>query len=226
MEMSRVPYASAVGVKFNVRGEVDLYKNQTLHIASGWYVSSVSWGTGRGALEAVKRILRYVKGTSDVALCFGYSDLTITGYVDSDYACILMEINQPSEAEYVAKYALSSKEAVWLKMLLEELGHKQEKITLFCDNQSALYLASNPAFHSKTKRIRVQYHFVREKVEEGTVDMQKIHTDDNKRKQHGSARKDNVVKIDLASIESSSGRLLKMKGQLALLENDSWAKGK
>nr|GEW42067.1 retrovirus-related Pol polyprotein from transposon TNT 1-94 [Tanacetum cinerariifolium] len=49
------------------------------------------------------------------------------------------------EAEYVA-VAQASKEAVWLKMLLEELGYEQEKISLFCDNQSALYLARNPAF--------------------------------------------------------------------------------
>ncbi|GJR60888.1 hypothetical protein Tco_1503050 [Tanacetum coccineum] len=83
-----------------------------------------------------------------------------------------------TEAEYVAA-AQASKEAVWLKMLLVELGHKQEDITLFCDNQSALYLERNPAFHSKTKHIQVQYHFVREKMEKGTVDMPKIHTDDN-----------------------------------------------
>ncbi|GKD84693.1 hypothetical protein Tco_1355847 [Tanacetum coccineum] len=74
--------------------------------------------------------------------------------------------------------AQASKEAVWLKMLLKELGYKQEKITLFCENQSALYLARNLTFHSKTKNIRVQYHFVREKVIEGTVDMQKIHIDE------------------------------------------------
>ncbi|GJZ94548.1 hypothetical protein Tco_0666751 [Tanacetum coccineum] len=95
-----------------------------------------------------------------------------------------------TEAEYVAA-AQASKEVVWLKMLLEELGHEQEKITLFYNNQSALYLVRNLAFHSKTKHIQVQYHFVREKVEKGTVDMQKIHTDDNKRRQHESARKDN-----------------------------------
>nr|GEV95998.1 retrovirus-related Pol polyprotein from transposon TNT 1-94 [Tanacetum cinerariifolium] len=62
---------------------------------------------------------------------------------------ILTEINQPPAAQ-------ASKEAVWLKMLLEELRHKQKKITPFCDNQSALYLARNPAFHSKTKHIRVR----------------------------------------------------------------------
>nr|GEV11871.1 retrovirus-related Pol polyprotein from transposon TNT 1-94 [Tanacetum cinerariifolium] len=159
---------------------------------------------GRGHWEAVKRILRYVKGTSDVALCFGDSDLIVTGYVDSDYAGDLdgsksttgyvftlsggtiswvsklqsVVAMSTTKAEYVAA-AQASKEAVWLKMLLEELGYKQEKITLFCDNQSALYLERNPTFHSKTKHIQVQYHFVREKVKEGTVDMQKIHTDDN-----------------------------------------------
>ncbi|GJU97516.1 retrovirus-related pol polyprotein from transposon TNT 1-94 [Tanacetum coccineum] len=159
---------------------------------------------GREHWEAVKRILRYVKGTSYVALCFGDLNLIVTRYVDSDNAGDLdgsksttryvftlsggtvswvsklqsVVAMSTTESEYVAA-AQASKEAVWLKMLLEELGHKQEKITLFCDNQSALYLARNPAFHSKTKHIRVQYHFVREKVEEGNVDMQKIHTDDN-----------------------------------------------
>ena len=71
------------------------------------------------------------------------------------------------------------KEAIWIKRLMEELGHKQEKIVLFCDSQSALHIARNPAFHSRTKHIGVQYHFVREVVEDGSVDMQKIHTKEN-----------------------------------------------
>ncbi|KAE8728811.1 hypothetical protein F3Y22_tig00004072pilonHSYRG00246 [Hibiscus syriacus] len=83
-----------------------------------------------------------------------------------------------TEAEYVAA-TQANKETIWLKMLLEELGHNQEYVSLFCDSQSALHLARNPSFHSRTKHIRVQYHFIREKVEEGTVDMQKIHTKDN-----------------------------------------------
>ena len=71
------------------------------------------------------------------------------------------------------------KEAIWFQRLLEELGHKQQKIIVYCDSQSALHIARNPAFHSRTKHIGVQYHFVREVVEEGSVDMQKIHTKDN-----------------------------------------------
>ncbi|GKB59914.1 hypothetical protein Tco_0916100 [Tanacetum coccineum] len=199
MEMSRVPYASVVG---SLMFAMICTRPDIAHVVG--VVSRYMAEPGREHWEAVKRILRYIKGTSDVALCFGESDLNVKGYVDSDYAgdldgsksttgyvftlsgeivswvsklqsIVVMSI---TEAEYVA-VAQANKEAVWLKMLLEELGHEQEKITLFCDNQSALYLARNPVFHSKTKHIRVQYHFVRQKVEEGTVDMQKIHTDDN-----------------------------------------------
>jgi len=167
-------------------------------------VSRYMANPGREHWNCVKRILRYIKGTSDVALCYGGSDFIINGYVDSDYAGDLdksksttgyvfqiaggavswvsklqvVVATSTTEAEYVAS-TQASKEAIWLKMLLEELGHKQEFVSLFCDSQSALHLARNPAFHSRTKHIRVQYHFIREKVEEGTVDLQKIHTADN-----------------------------------------------
>nr|GEV47690.1 hypothetical protein [Tanacetum cinerariifolium] len=199
MEMSRVPYASAVrSLMFAM-----ICTRPNIAHAVG-VVSRYMAEPGREHWKAVKRIFRYIKGTSDVALCFGDSDLIVIGYVDSDYAGDLdgsksttgyvftlsgrtvswvskpqsVVVMSTTEAEYVA-VAQASKEAVWLKMLLEELGHKEEQIILFCDNQSALYLARNPAFHSKTKHIRVQYYFVREKMEEGTVDMRKIHTDDN-----------------------------------------------
>ncbi|KAI4299822.1 hypothetical protein L6164_033247 [Bauhinia variegata] len=92
------------------------------------------------------------------------------GYVGLDYAGDLDK--SKSTTGYVFALAGGA-------MVLEELRHEQEKISLFCHSKSALHLARNPAFHSKTKHIRVQYHFVREKVEEGTVDMQKIHTKDN-----------------------------------------------
>jgi hypothetical protein len=83
-----------------------------------------------------------------------------------------------TEAEYMAA-TQACKEAIWMKKLMEELGHKQEKILLYCDSQSALHIARNPAFHSRTKHIDVQYHFVREVVEDGSVDFQKVHTKEN-----------------------------------------------
>ena len=63
------------------------------------------------------------------------------------------------------------KEAIWIQRLLEEFRHKQQKIPIFCDSQSALHIVRNPAFHFRTKHIGVQYHFVREVVEDGSMDL-------------------------------------------------------
>jgi ATP-binding cassette subfamily B (MDR/TAP) protein 1 len=159
---------------------------------------------GREHWNTIKRILRYIKGTSDVALCYGGSEFTVRGYVDSDFAGDLEKRKSTTgyvfiiaggavswvsklqtvvalsttEAEYMAA-TQACKEAIWMKKLMEELGHKQEKILLYCDSQSALHIARNLAFHSRTKHIDVQYHFVREVVEDGSVDFQKVHTKEN-----------------------------------------------
>nr|GEW08436.1 hypothetical protein [Tanacetum cinerariifolium] len=98
---------------------------------------------GREHWEAVKRILIYVKGTLYVALCFGDSDLTVTGYVDSDYAGDL----DGSKSTTGNVFTLSG--GTQRRSMVEDVVG------------------------------RARYHFVREKVEEGTVDMQKIHIDDN-----------------------------------------------
>ncbi|KAE8675254.1 hypothetical protein F3Y22_tig00111689pilonHSYRG00088 [Hibiscus syriacus] len=199
MEMSRVPYVSAVGnlmfAMICTRPDIA----QAVGVVSRYMVNP-----GKEHWNTVKRILRYIKGTSNVALCYGGSNLLINGYVDSDYTRDLdknksttryvfkvvgaavswvsklqsVVATSTTEAEYVTT-TQASKEAIWLKMLLEELGYNQEYVSLFYDSQSALHLARNPKFHSRTKYIRVQYHFIHEKVEEGTVDMQKIHTKDN-----------------------------------------------
>ncbi|KAL5852379.1 hypothetical protein ACOSQ3_007497 [Xanthoceras sorbifolium] len=199
MEMSRIPYASAVGSLMFAM----ICTRPDIAQAVG-VISRYMANPGREHWNNVKRILRYIRGTSDVALCYGGSDFTVRGYVDSDFAGDLDKRKSTTgyvftiaggavswisklqtvvalsttEAEYMAA-TQACKEAIWIQRLLEELGHKQEKIVLFCDSQSALHIARNPAFHSRTKHIGVQYHFVREVVEEGNVDMQKIHTKEN-----------------------------------------------
>ena len=50
---------------------------------------------------------------------------------------------------------------------------------VFCDSQSAIHLATNPVYHSKTKHIDVKYHFVRQAISEGGVDLKKVHTKEN-----------------------------------------------
>ena len=58
------------------------------------------------------------------------------------------------EAEYMAA-THASKEAVWLQRLFSSIGLVQQTVRLDCDNQSAIFLAKNPAYHSKTKHIDV-----------------------------------------------------------------------
>ncbi|GJW36958.1 retrovirus-related pol polyprotein from transposon TNT 1-94 [Tanacetum coccineum] len=81
MKISRVPYASAVG---SLMFEMICTRPDIAHAVR--VVSRYMAKPGREHWEAMKRILRYIKGTSDVALCFGESDLIVKGYVDSDYA--------------------------------------------------------------------------------------------------------------------------------------------
>ncbi|MCO5583423.1 hypothetical protein L7F22_037334 [Adiantum nelumboides] len=83
-----------------------------------------------------------------------------------------------TEAEYVAA-SEACKEAIWLGRLVIDLGIKEEKPMLHCDSQSAIQLAHNPVYHSKTKHVDVKYHFIREMVEDKQVHLVKVHTTDN-----------------------------------------------
>ena len=73
------------------------------------------------------------------------------------------------ESEYRA-VAHAVAEAVWLRQLLVELHRPLERATIvYCDNISAVYMASNLVQHGRTKHIEIDIHFVREKVALGEV---------------------------------------------------------
>jgi hypothetical protein len=78
-----------------------------------------------------------------------------------------------TEVEYMAS-THASKEEVWLQRLCSGIGLVQQAVRLDCDSQSAIFLAKNPAYHSKTKHIDGQYHFVRDMVEEKKVLLEKV----------------------------------------------------
>jgi hypothetical protein len=84
------------------------------------------------------------------------------------------------EAEYIGQ-TNAAKEAIWLRRLLDEIQPKtanQPRATIiYCDNQGAIALAKNPQFHARTKHIDIQHHFVREKVNEGIVQLEYIDTE-------------------------------------------------
>jgi hypothetical protein len=60
-------------------------------------------------------------------------------------------------------------EGIWIRKLLKELGIMQTVTTIYEDNQGCIALAKNPVQHHRTKHIDVKYHFIRERIEEGTV---------------------------------------------------------
>jgi hypothetical protein len=141
-------------------------------------------------LAAAKRVLRYIRGTLHHGIEFTPGPLTLSAYTDADWAgdpddrrstsgfLIYLGSNaitwsakkQPTvsrsstESEYRA-LAFASAELCWIRTLLKDLGiYIHDPPILWCDNVSALAIASNPVFHARTKHIEVDFHFVRERV--------------------------------------------------------------
>ena len=154
---------------------------------------------GKHHWEAVKWILKYLRGTAGLALCFKQSNLGLQSYIDADmaedvdgkksttayvYTLGGTTISQVSKLQKIvalsitkAEYVVvteASKEMIWLQQFLEELGQKQGKGVLYCDSQSAIHLAKNPMYHARTKDIQVRYHFIRSALEDGVLVVEKV----------------------------------------------------
>jgi histone deacetylase 1/2 len=155
--------------------------------------------------EAVKRILRYVKGTLDTGLRIRKSPLHgISIFTDTDWAgCVddrrstggyaifvgpnlvsCSSKKQPTvsrsstEAEYKA-LANGAAEAIWVDSVLTELGvQRQRTPILWCDNLGATYLTANPVFHACTEHIEIDFHFVCERVATGELEVRFISSSD------------------------------------------------
>ncbi|CAL9029103.1 unnamed protein product [Prunus brigantina] len=139
---------------------------------------------------AVKRILRYLKGTMSHGLLYKKGSLDMTAFTDADWAgdpndrrsttgfVIFLGTNPISwsskkqqsvsrsstEVEYRAMALIAAK-IVWLQQLLTDLHCPLvKKPVLGCDNISAMALSSNHVLHSRAKHIEIDCHFVRQRV--------------------------------------------------------------
>ena len=194
--MSKVPYSLAVGSLMYAMLCTRPYIAHAVGVVSR-YMNNL----GKEHWKAIRWILRYLRGTTSHALCFGGSDIVLQGYVDAYIAgdkdsrrsttgyvftmggTTISWISKQqkvvalstSEVEYVVATE-ASKEMIWLKRFMEELGKKQENRRLYNENQSAIHLEKNLTFHLKTKHMQLKYHLIRSILEDELLKLEKIHT--------------------------------------------------
>ncbi|GJX67415.1 hypothetical protein Tco_0303142 [Tanacetum coccineum] len=80
-----------------------------------------------------------------------------------------------AEAEYVSLSACA--QVIWMRTQLLDYGFKYNRIPMYCDSKSAIAISCNPVQHSKTKHIDIRYHFIKEHVERGIVEIYIVGTE-------------------------------------------------
>ncbi|XP_074337612.1 secreted RxLR effector protein 161-like [Apium graveolens] len=147
--------------------------------------------------QAVKQILRYIKGTISYGLRYTRNSYrnALSGYTDTDMAgdvvdrrstggmCFYLNGNLISwtsqkqrvialsscEAEYMAA-TLAACQSIWLRGLLREVLRQQVgSVIIYIDNKSAIELMKNPILHGRSKHIDVRFHFIWECIEHGEL---------------------------------------------------------
>nr|GEV64527.1 copia protein [Tanacetum cinerariifolium] len=154
-------------------------------------------------LKEVKRIIRYLRGTVNTGLWYTKdSSFELIGFSDADYArckdtfkstfggaqflgeklvsrsskkqdCTALSI---AEAEYVSLSACCA-QVLWMRTQLTNYGFHLNKISIYCHSKSAIAISCNPVQHSRTTHIAVRYHFIKEHVEKGTIELYFVKTD-------------------------------------------------
>ncbi|KAA0053629.1 Beta-galactosidase [Cucumis melo var. makuwa] len=121
-------------------------------------------------MEAVNRILRYLKNTPGKGLMFRKTNgKTIEAYTDSDWARSVIDRKSSAKAEYRAM-SLGICEEIWLQKVLSDLHQECETpLKLFCDNKVAISIANNPVQHDRTIHVEINRHFIKERLDSGSI---------------------------------------------------------
>ena len=149
-------------------------------------------------MEAVYRVLRYLKSSPGKGLFFGrYNDYKISGYTDADWAGDHTDRKSTSgyfmfvgknlvtwrskKQKVVARSSAEAEfrgmahgvcELIWIKRIIQDLGLKHpEPMMLHCDNKAAIAIANNPVQHDRTKHVEVDRHFIKDHLNQGTISL-------------------------------------------------------
>nr|GFB17418.1 copia protein [Tanacetum cinerariifolium] len=184
-----------VGTPMEIKDKLDLDQNGT-PVDATKYRSMIAKPTEKH-LKEVKRIFRYLWRTVNTGLWytkdFGFE---LTRFSDADYAGCKDTFKSTSsgaqfldeklvswslkkqdcttlstaKVEYVSLSACCA-QVLWMRTQLTDYGFHFNKIPIYCDSKSAIAISCNPVQHSRTKHIAVRYHFKKEHVEKGTIEM-------------------------------------------------------
>ncbi|GJT28136.1 retrovirus-related pol polyprotein from transposon TNT 1-94 [Tanacetum coccineum] len=154
-------------------------------------------------LNAVKRIFRYLKGTVHRGLWYPKdSSIALTAFADADHAGCQDTRHSTSgsiqllgdrlvswsskrqksaaissmEAEYIALSGCCA-QVLWMRSQLTDYGFGFNKIPMYCDNKSAIALCCNNVQHSRSKHIDIRFHFIKEHVENGVIELYFVNTE-------------------------------------------------
>nr|GFA76934.1 hypothetical protein [Tanacetum cinerariifolium] len=156
-------------------------------------------------LEAIKRISRYINGTTHLGLWYPKgSGIETIVYVNSNHAgdyvdrkstsgvctfmgcCLKSWFSKKQTAlaisttkvEYVSA-GKACQQALWMKQALVDYGVRLDDIPMMCDNKGVIDLSTNPVQHSRTKHIEIRHQFLRDNVQKGNISIEKVSSKDN-----------------------------------------------
>ena len=153
-------------------------------------------------MTAAKQILQYLKGSKSLGLWYpAGNDFILQAFTDADHAGCKVDRKSTSggcqflggrlvswssrkqsfvslstaEAEYMAATRCCSL-VLWMKTQLMDYGSRMLRILIYCDSKSAIAISHNPIHHSKTKHIELRYHFIKDHILKGNIELIFVNT--------------------------------------------------
>ncbi|GJY12198.1 retrovirus-related pol polyprotein from transposon TNT 1-94, partial [Tanacetum coccineum] len=124
-------------------------------------------------LKEVKRIFRYLRQSINKGLWTLVSERQASQLVVEKQDCTAMST---AKAKYVSLSACCA-QVIWMRTHLLDYGYCYNKIPMYCDSKSVIAISGNSVQHSRTKHINIRYHFIKEHVEKGTIELYFVATE-------------------------------------------------